>query len=91
MVLSSASGGAPSQMYIADTVSGKFAVFSTGTTPQGNPAVSPDGHQIVFGEGVGSYDIVSLDLATAAVVPLIATGRSENMPTWAAKERLSFT
>jgi hypothetical protein len=29
---------------------------------------------------------VSMDLATAAVAPLIATGRDENMPAWAAKE-----
>jgi Tol biopolymer transport system component len=40
----------------------------------------------VFEEDVQDRDVVSVDLATAAVTPLIATQRSEQMPAWAARE-----
>jgi serine/threonine protein kinase len=78
--------GAPPQLYLADTVSGEFAVLSNGTTAQALPAVSPDGTKLVFLEAASDYDIVSVDLATVAVTPLIATQRSEQMPAWALKE-----
>ena len=71
---------------MADTVSGEFAVFSSGTTAQRSPAVSPDGSKLVFLEAATDYDVVSVDLATAAVTPLITTQRSEQMPAWASRE-----
>jgi Tol biopolymer transport system component len=80
------SEGTPYQLYMADTVSGVFALFSSGTTPQVSPAVSPDGSKLVFREANSDADVVSLDLATAAVTPLIATQRRERMPAWASKE-----
>ena len=86
VVLSTTPGSAPPQLYMADTVTGAFAVFSSGTTAQGSPAVSPDGSKLVFLEAATDYDVVSVDLATAAVTPLIATQRSEQMPVWASKE-----
>ena len=48
VVLSTTPGGAPPQLYMADTASGAFAVFSSGTTAQTFPAVSPDGSKLVF-------------------------------------------
>jgi Tol biopolymer transport system component len=86
VVLSGASGGQARQLYLADTISGAFAVFSSGTTGQSTPAVSPDGSKLVFRESIADFDVVSVDLATAAVIPLIATQRSEQMPAWAARE-----
>ncbi len=38
------------------------------------------------GRALGTLDIVTLDLGTAAVTPLIDTKRSEQMPAWAARE-----
>ena len=48
VVLSTTAGRAPHQLYMADTVWGAFAVFSSGTTAQRSPAVSPDGSKLVF-------------------------------------------
>jgi Tol biopolymer transport system component len=76
------------QLWLADTVSGEFHALTSGTTFRSGPAVSPDGQRIVFQEGTGSFDIVSVDLATAAAHPLIATERDELMPSWAAKKPL---
>ena len=74
------------QLSIADTVSGAFAVLSSGTTPQRSPAVSPDGNRLVFLESATDFDIVWMNLATAVVAPLIATQRNEGQPAWAARE-----
>ncbi len=86
VVLSTSPGMSPQQLYMADTVSGAFAVLSTGTTAQRAPAVSPDGTKLVFLEAVADFDIVSISLTTAVVAPLIATQRNENQPAWAARE-----
>ena len=86
VVLSTTSGPTPVQLYMADTESGEFAMFSNGTTSESLPAVSPDGSKLVFLEATADYDVVSVDLATAVVTPLIATQRSEQMPAWASKE-----
>jgi len=86
VVVSASRGMAPPQLYIADTVSGAFAVLSSGTTPQRSPAVSPDGSKLVFVEAPTDFDVVSMSLATAGVAPLIATTRNENQPAWAAHE-----
>jgi Tol biopolymer transport system component len=77
---------ASEQLYLADTVSGVFDLFSSGTAAYLFPAVSPDGSKLVFEEARSDADIVSVDLATAAVSPLITTERSEAMPAWAARE-----
>ena len=86
VVLSTTPGAAPPQLYMADTVSAAFAVFSSGTTAQRTPAVSPDGSKLLFLDQAADFDIVSVDLATAAVTPLITTLRSEQMPAWSSKE-----
>jgi serine/threonine protein kinase/Tol biopolymer transport system component len=81
-------GDMSEQLWIADTVSGEYHALTSGTTFRSGPSVSPDGQRIIFQEGTGSFDIVSVDLATAAVHPLIATERDELMPSWAANKPL---
>jgi Tol biopolymer transport system component len=74
------------QLNLADLRSGAVRVLTPGSaTSQLFPAVSPDGTKLVFVEQVLDYDVVSLDLRTGAVSPLIATARSEQMAAWAAK------
>jgi serine/threonine protein kinase/Tol biopolymer transport system component len=85
VILSMTPGDSARQLYLADTVDDTFTVFSSGTTAQTSPAVSPDGTRLVFVEQVIDRDIVTVDLTTAAVTPLIATQRSEQMPHWAAR------
>ncbi len=78
--------GALSQLWMADTVSGERYALTSGTTARSFPAVSPDGSRIVFTEGAGNFDIVSVDLSNAAAHRLIATERDEAMPAWAARQ-----
>ena len=86
VVMSAAFGGGVEQLYLADTVSGTLAVLFSGTRAQVAPAVSPDGSRLAFLESTTDYDVVSLDLASAAVTPIIATERSEQQPAWAARD-----
>ena len=81
-------GDASEQLWLADTVSGEYHALTSGTNSAWGPAVSPNGQRMVFGQTTGSYDVVSVDLATAAVHPLIATQRNEVMPCWAANKPL---
>src|SRR5262249_15836156 len=76
----------PSQLWLADTATGKMEALTSGTTYHGSPAVSPDGTKIVFTELSGNFDIFSADLATAVLRPLLASSRYEAMPAWAAKQ-----
>jgi Tol biopolymer transport system component/tRNA A-37 threonylcarbamoyl transferase component Bud32 len=84
----STKGDSSEQLWLADTVSGEYHALTSGTTSRSSPAVSPDGQRLIFKEGTGSYDIVSVDLKNAAVHPLIATERDELMPSWAANKPL---
>jgi serine/threonine protein kinase len=83
VVLSVNRAGVSGQLYLGDTVTGEVALLSSGTAPYRVPAVSPDGTRVAFVEDSGDYDIVSADLTTAAVTPVIVTQRSEQMPAWA--------
>ena len=74
------------QLWMADTRSEERYAITSGTESRGFPVVSPDGSKVLFSSGSASADIVSVDLATAQVSPLIATERYEAMPAWAAKE-----
>jgi eukaryotic-like serine/threonine-protein kinase len=86
VISAAATLGAPNQLYLADTVSGKIEALASGTTSQVLPAVSPDGTRLVFMETATNFDIISLDLASLAVTSVIATQRSEEMPAWAARD-----
>ena len=72
------------RLYLADTESGAFRQFSSGPADQTLPAVSPDGERLVFTELKADFDIVTVDVHTAAVTELIATERAETMPASAA-------
>src|SRR5262249_32799211 len=77
---------ASTALWVADTQSGRRHAITSGTTGSREPAVSPDGNRLILGENTGNYDVVSVDLATAAARPLIATERDEGMPAWAARQ-----
>jgi Tol biopolymer transport system component len=79
-------GDTSEQLWSADTVSGEYHALTSGTTFRSGPAVSPNGQRIIFGEDTGSFDIVSVDVATAAAHALISTERDELMPSWAAHQ-----
>ena len=83
VMLSARVEGSPEQLYLADVRSGSFTTLPRGTTRQRWPAVSPDGERLSFAEQTIERDIVSMDLATRVVSPVIATQRAEQMPSWA--------
>jgi hypothetical protein len=82
VVMAIDSGFEPSRLYVADTVSGAFSLLTSGTTAQEQPAVAPDGSCVVFTEVSDDHDVLTVDVETGAVSPLIATRRSEDMPAW---------
>jgi Tol biopolymer transport system component len=82
----SAASNSPAQLWLADTVSGDRHALTSGTTDRFFPAIAPDGRRLIFAESSGHYDIVSVDLGTAAAETLIATERNEWMPAWASTE-----
>ena len=86
IVVAAAERGEPWRLYLADTESGRFRPLSDGpsTALQVGPVVSPDGARLVFSEVAPNLDIVTMNVRTAAVSPLIATNRAEEMPAWAA-------
>jgi DNA-binding winged helix-turn-helix (wHTH) protein/dipeptidyl aminopeptidase/acylaminoacyl peptidase len=86
IILSTLGDGRPSRLYVADTVSGRFRALLDGasTAWQIAPVVSPDGKRLIFTELSADFDIVTLDVRTAEVSPLIATSGVEETPAWAA-------
>ena len=75
--------GRPRAMYVADVETGAFRLLANGQTDDPwNPVVSPEGDKLTYTEFHQDYDIVTLDLRTAALTPLIATNRMEIMPSW---------
>lgn len=85
VVLSASTPGGIPQLYLGDTVSSALTLFSSGTRAQTEPAASPGGHRLAFVESETDFDVVSVDLKTAAVTPEIATLRAEEQPAWAAR------
>jgi len=85
VVLSASTAGGTPQLYMGDTVSSALTVFSSGTRAQTQPAVSPDGKRLAFVESDTDFDVVSVNLKTAAVTEEIATLRAEDQPSWAAR------
>jgi serine/threonine protein kinase/Tol biopolymer transport system component len=83
-IIVSTSTGDGRSFYVADTATGDFHELSSATTWQDLPAVSPDGSRFVMRELVDDLDVVSIDMASAAVTPVIATLRLEEMAVWAA-------
>jgi eukaryotic-like serine/threonine-protein kinase len=85
-VVLSMNAGDSSQLWMADTRSEDLHALTSGVESRVAPAVSPDGSRLLFLGLAEAADVVSIDLATAAVHPLIATDRNESMPAWAAHQ-----
>ena len=83
IVLSMSSGSEPNRLYIADTVSGGLSLLSSGTTPEFQPAVSPDGRRVAFMEAIPDVDLLQVDVGTGAMSATVATRRNEDMAAWA--------
>jgi len=86
IILAAQTDRVSSQLLVADTVTGEHHVLVVGTTSHDSPALSPDGRALVFAETQLNFDVVSVDLNTARVQPLIATERNEMQPSWAARQ-----
>jgi len=82
-----ASATASAQLWLADTATGRYQALTTsGTINHVGPSVSPDGKKILFTEQTFNFDVVSVNLETAAGQRLVATERNEQMPAWAARQ-----
>jgi Tol biopolymer transport system component len=86
VVLSLDRGVGASQLWMADTRSEEHYALTSGTEARLMPKVSPDGSKLLYLGTSAKSDVVSIDPATATVHPLIATGRSQGMPAWAARQ-----
>jgi len=73
------------QLWTADVITGNLHALTSGASPRIRPDLSPDGQRIVFTEAVSDFNVVSAAL-DGSVCNLIATGRNELMPAWAAKQ-----
>ncbi|HET9783757.1 MAG TPA: protein kinase [Terriglobales bacterium] len=71
------------QLWLADTRGSGTRQLTTGLMSYFYPSVSPDGGKMVFARRSGDLDVISVDLATAAVTPLLSDSRNEDMPSWA--------
>ena len=74
------------QLWLADTVTGERHALTSGTTGLNSPSIAPDGQRLIVSEESGTFDVVSVDLATASARALIASERNELMPAWAAAD-----
>jgi len=83
VVMAISAGSEPSRLYLADTASGAFTLLSSGTTPESQPSVSPDGTRLAFTELIADQDVIQVDVRSGEVSPLVATRRNEDMPAWA--------
>ena len=77
---------AATQLWLADTVTDERHALTSGTTGLYSPSIAPDGQRLIVGEDSGTFDVVSVDLATATARALIASKRNELMPAWAAAD-----
>ncbi len=75
----------PRQLFLADTRSGRFKLLLAGTSAKRGPMVSPTGDAFVYFDFQANFDVVSLDVETGAVTPLVDSLRWEQMPAWAAE------
>jgi eukaryotic-like serine/threonine-protein kinase len=75
------------QLWLADVEAGTRHALTSGTTGSLGPAVSPEGKRLIVGENSGSFDVITMDLTTAAARTLISTERNEMMPAWAAADQ----
>ena len=77
---------AATQLWLADTLTDERQALTSGATGLYSPSIAPDGQRLIVGEESGTFDVVSVDLATATARALIASERNELMPAWAAAD-----
>jgi serine/threonine protein kinase/Tol biopolymer transport system component len=75
------------QLWFVDTQSGERQPITTGTRDTSVAAVAPGGDRLLLRESSSDFDVISVDLASGAATPLIASERNEQMPHWSAGER----
>jgi len=71
-------------LWMVDTETGSRHALTSGLADVMAAAVSPEGTRLILTEARDDYDVVSVDLATGTAARLIATERSEQVPSWAA-------
>jgi Tol biopolymer transport system component len=74
------------QLWIADTESGKLEPLTNGTHREREPAVSPDGRSLVYGEHTRRFDIASISVEDGSVSALAMTAHEEHKPARAARQ-----
>lgn len=74
-----------SNLWIADTVTGRLTPLTTGVFNQADPAVSPTGRQILIREHADSFLIVSASLQGASIRKWMSSQRRVGMPAWSRK------
>ncbi len=85
VVSSSASAEEPSRLWLADTAGDSIKALTAGLDDSVQPAVAPDGRRLAFTASLTDLDLVEIPLAGGPARPLIATSRSEYMPSWSEK------
>jgi class 3 adenylate cyclase/Tol biopolymer transport system component len=84
----------PRELLLADTRSGRFKLLLSDTSgAKRQPVVSPSGDAFVYTDLQANFDVVTFDLRTGRVTPVIDSLRWEHMPAWAAaapRETLAY-
>jgi len=76
----------PPHLWMTDIDGNTLTPLTAGNADERNPVVSPDGKSLIYSQGNANLDIVSLSLEDGTAKTLIATGRQESMPAWAANQ-----
>jgi serine/threonine protein kinase len=76
----------PASLWMADIRSGGITPVTAGTAMETIPSVSPDGKATLYQQNETHLDVVSVALLDGSAKTLIATGRDEGMPAWAANQ-----
>lgn len=76
----------PDHLWIADTESGNLKPLTNGTHRERDPALSPDGRSLVYGEYMRRFDIASVTVEDGSVSTLGVPGHREHKPAWAARQ-----
>lgn len=67
----------PNSLTYADTQSKSSHQLTMGYSNAFSPAVSPDGSELAYADGIENLDLSTLDLTTKECHPILATSRSE--------------
>ncbi len=80
-----ATEGQPQHLWIAGFHSGVRRQITSGTSTLGEtwPAISPDGHKILFKQDHEDFMLLSASLADASVERIISSDLATGMPAWA--------